>query len=256
MKKFLLGTNWKMNKTLDEAITYSKKLVRLVEAHSQYNYFIIPPYTHLTEVKKALGESKVMLGAQNMHWEDFGAYTGEISPKMLSDIGIDLIELGHSERRQYYNENDFDLNKKLKAGLKHNFTPLLCIGEYMVDKEYGITREVIKKQVKIGMFEVSKEEALKVWLAYEPVWAIGENGIPAEPSYVAVVHGYIREQLVELYGEEVGNKIPILYGGSVNAANCVELSNQENVDGLFIGRSAWDIQKFEEIINLLEISKY
>ena len=250
LKQFLLGTNWKMHKTFEEAEEYADGLKKMVARFPQFSYFIIPPYTHLREMKESLLETSVMLGAQNMHWEDQGAYTGEISPRWLHDLGINIAELGHSERRQYYHENDEDLNKKVFAALKYKMTPLLCVGEYANDKAYGVTPEVIRRQIKIGLFGLTKEQAASVWVAYEPVWAIGESGVPADPEYVEWVHGIIREQLIELF-EETGKEVPILYGGSVNPNNCVELAHRENVDGLFIGRSAWDLSQFEEIMSLL-----
>lgn len=254
MKKILLGTNWKMHKTAKEAIEYTKELIELSREFSEYKIFIIPPYTDLWEVKKIVDGSSILLGAQNMHWEDEGAYTGEISPKMLKEIGIDIIELGHSERRQYYNETDFTVNKKVIAALNYNMTPLICIGEKLEDKEYSISKEVLARQVKLALNGVSLTQASKIWLAYEPVWAIGEQGIPAEPEYIGIIHTHIRGVLTELYGEKTASTIPILYGGSVNINNAVPFISQPNVDGLFVGRSAWNTRSFREIMEDLSCS--
>lgn len=243
MDKFLLGTNWKMHKTEVEARDYTEKLVKLASDYDNFQFFIIPPYTDLRGVKETLAGASVWMGAQNMHWLSEGPYTGEISPEMLDEIGIDLIELGHSERRQYYNETDYSVNLKAKAANSHGFIALVCVGENIHEKEMDATKETLAKQLKIGLHEVFCEQLI---VAYEPVWAIGENGIPAEPSYAGYVHTFIRDYLIELYGDK-GKEIPILYGGSVNPDNAVELSNQPNVDGLFIGRSAWDIVKFRSI---------
>ncbi|MDF2614601.1 MAG: triosephosphate isomerase [Clostridia bacterium] len=251
MNKFLLGTNWKMHKTEQEALAYTEVLKEAAKEYEEYQFFIIPPYTDLKGVKQLLKDSTIILGAQNMHWESEGPYTGEISPEMLKEIGINLIELGHSERRQYYNENDFDLNKKIKAAVRYGFIPLLCVGEYTEDKEYGVTQEVLSKQIKIALHGVSATDASKVWIAYEPVWAIGVNGIPADVNYVRQVHESIREVLVSLYGNETAHAMPILYGGSVNPGNALELSKQPHVDGLFVGRSAWDMITFKQIMELL-----
>lgn len=248
---FFLGTNWKMNKSFEESDSYVKALMEMTNKHSQFNYFIIPPYTHLNRVKEQISSSNIMIGAQNMHWMSQGAYTGEISPQWLNDIGIDIVELGHSERRQYYCENDEDINKKIQSALNFHLTPLLCIGENKKEKMYAVTKEVIRRQIKIALYGLSREEVKKVWVAYEPVWSIGEGGIPAEPNYVEEVHGYIREQLVELF-EMDGKEVPIFYGGSVNPENSVSFAQRDNVNGLFIGRSAWDIISFEKIINQLE----
>jgi L-erythrulose 1-phosphate isomerase len=247
LKKILLGTNWKMHKTVEEALKYTNALKELAKDFSQFKFFIIPPYTDLWHVKKELGDSGILLGAQNMHWEEEGAFTGEISPRMLKEIGIDIIELGHSERRQYYNENDYTVNKKAVAALEKGFIPLICIGEYIEDKNYGVTEEVIGRQLKIALHGVSDEDVQKVWIAYEPVWAIGANGIPAEPSYASKVQSHIRKVLMSLYGEEIAREIPILYGGSVNIENCEALIQQRDIDGLFIGRAAWNTESFRVI---------
>lgn len=247
MKKFLLGTNWKMHKTEAEAILYTKDLIKLVDDYPMYQFFIIPTYTDLKEVKKLTDTSNIQLGAQNMHWQDEGAFTGEISPLMLNELGIDLIELGHSERRQYYNETDFTVNYKVLAGIKYGLKPLICIGENINEKEWDATNETLAKQLKIALKDVDKKDVVNTIIAYEPVWAIGENGIPAEPSYAGEVHTFIRKLLTSMYDENIAKDIPILYGGSVNIDNAVSLKNQPNVDGLFIGRSAWNIETFRII---------
>ena len=248
MKRILLGTNWKMHKTVEEAVAYTTELIRLSSDIEGFEIFIIPPYTDLWEVKKIVKGSSILLGAQNMHWEDEGAYTGEISPKMLKEIGVNLVELGHSERRQYFNETDFSVNKKVLAALKYQLIPLICVGERFEDKKYGISKEVIARQIKLALNNVPENQASKIWLAYEPVWAIGEQGIPAEPGYISEIHTHIRNVLKELYSEKSGNIIPILYGGSVNSDNSVDFIKQPNVDGLFIGRSAWEAENFYNIM--------
>lgn len=248
MKKVILGTNWKMHKTLEEAKGYINDLKNLVEEFKEFQVFIIPPYTDLWGVKEILKGSTILLGAQNMHWESEGAYTGEISPKMLKEIGVDIIELGHSERRQYYNETDYTVNSKVLSALSYGFTPLVCIGEQLADKKFGVSKEIISKQIKIALNNVSKTQISKIWIAYEPVWAIGENGIPAEPSYINEIHSHIRYVLNSLYDGEIVGKVPILYGGSVNIYNSIDFLKQQNVDGLFIGRSAWDTNSFYKIM--------
>ncbi|WP_414150532.1 triose-phosphate isomerase [Acetobacterium carbinolicum] len=252
MNKFLLGTNWKMNKTLTESIQYTNDLMPIIEKYPQFEFFIIPSYTHLWKIKETIDAQKspLKLGAQNMHQEDFGQFTGEISPVMLKEIGLDVIELGHSERRQYFNETDEAVNQKALAALKHGFIPLICIGEQLADKNYGVSKEMLAKQLKIALKDMPANAISNFWIAYEPVWAIGVNGIPAETSYVEEIHNFLRTVLIDLYGT-IGQEIPLLFGGSVNKNNASDYARLENVDGLFIGRSAWEPDLFEELMVLV-----
>ena len=251
MDKVYVGTNWKMHKTIEEGQVYFRELQEIAKNKDlSMQLFIIPPYTSLFPLKREI-DSNILLGAQNMHWEDEGAFTGEVSPTMLKEIGVDLVELGHSERRQFYNENDQELNKKIQASLKHNITPLVCIGEHIEQKEFGISRESLSIQLKVCLKGVSQEQVEDVMIAYEPVWAIGEGGVEATSEYVHQMHNHIRNVLVEMFGH-VGNNVPILFGGSVNRKNAIDYLQGENVNGLFIGRSAWDLQKFEPILDDIE----
>lgn len=253
MKKFKLGTNWKMNKTLIESTQYTNELMPIIEQYSQFEFFIIPAYTHLWKIREIIDAQKspLKLGAQNMHYEDFGQFTGEISPVMLKEIGVNVIELGHSERRQYFNETDEAVNLKTLAALKHGFTPLICIGEKLADKDYGVSKEMLAKQLKIALKDVTAEAIGNFWIAYEPVWAIGVNGVPAETPYVEEIHDFLRAVLVDRYGS-LGQEIPLLFGGSVNINNARDYAKLDNVDGLFIGRSAWEPDLFEAIMISLE----
>ncbi|MEH7222801.1 triose-phosphate isomerase [Bacillus sp. JJ1566] len=256
MSRVWIGTNWKMTKTIAEGISYTKELKQIAsELHSNIELFIIPSHTALVDIKKEVADSRIKLGAQNMHWEDSGAYTGEISPKMLNEIGLDLIELGHSERRQYYNENDADINKKVFAALKYGMKPLVCIGENIVQKNNSISREVLASQLKVCLKGLSEEQAKQVLIAYEPVWAIGENGIPADPEYVWEIHSFLRETLVEMF-PEIGLEIPILYGGSVNLDNFLKYIDHQDVNGLFVGRTAWNMETFTILLHELEKHLY
>lgn len=252
MKKFLLGTNWKMNKTLAEATQYTNDLIPIIEKYADFNFFIIPSFTHLWKLKEIIDSSRsaLMLGAQNMHYADNGQFTGEVSPVMLKEIGLDLIELGHCERRQYFNETDETVNLKALAALNHGFTPLICIGETMENRNYGVSKEMLAKQMKIALKDVSGDDIGNFWIAYEPIWAIGVNGIPAETPYVEEIHDFLRSVLIDLYGAR-GQEIPLLFGGSVNINNACDYARLENVDGLFIGRSAWEPDLFEEIMVLV-----
>jgi triosephosphate isomerase len=247
--KLWLGTNWKMHKSLAEGQIYCRELQAIADTlHPDIELFVIPPHTSLYPLKAMLQGSRIRLGAQNMHWEDEGAYTGEISPMMLAEIGLDLIELGHSERRQYYNENDADINRKVHAACRHGLRPLVCIGENAEQKNAGITEEVLSMQLKICLAGLSQTQAANVLIAYEPVWAIGASGIAAEAGYVGQVHGHIRRVLAGLFGE-IGARMPILYGGSVNESNFESYLDQQDVGGLFIGRAAWDINRFRHILS-------
>jgi L-erythrulose 1-phosphate isomerase len=251
-KQLWIGTNWKMTKTLAEGLDYCQQVKTIKQTiSSPINLFVIPPYTSLPRLKEELADSDLLLGAQNMHWEDRGAYTGEISPLMLKEIGIDLIELGHSERRQYYNENDYDINKKVHAALRHNIKPLICIGENKQQKDYQLSYEVLAQQLKVCLTGVEVDQLPNVLIAYEPVWAIGENGLPAEADYVSEIHDHLRSVLVELYGE-AGQEVPLLYGGSVNTENFKGYLASKNVNGLFIGRAAWNTESFEEILTHID----
>ncbi|MBS4208135.1 triose-phosphate isomerase [Bacillus sp. FJAT-50079] len=256
MSKIWIGTNWKMTKTIAEGISYTKELKQLAnELNSNIELFIIPSHTALVDIKKEVVDSRIKLGAQNMHWEDTGAYTGEISPKMLNEIGLDLIELGHSERRQYFNENDAEINKKVLAALRYGMKPLVCIGENMEQKNNAISREVLAAQVKVCLKGLTEDQAKQVLVAYEPVWAIGENGIPADSEYVGEIHTFLRETLVEMFPES-GDEIPLLYGGSVNLENYLQYIDQKDVNGLFVGRTAWNMKTFTVLLHELEKHLY
>jgi L-erythrulose 1-phosphate isomerase len=252
-KEIWIGTNWKMTKTLTGGLEYCKELKELASSlNGSIKLFIIPPYTSLSRIREELSGHDILLGAQNMHWEDQGAYTGEISPLMLKEIGIDLVELGHSERRQYYNENDQDLNKKIKAALNHGMRPLVCIGENREQKDFGVSYEVLAQQLKVSLFGITVEQLSNILIAYEPVWAIGEGGTPADADYVAEIHKHLRCVLVDLYGEDAARNVPLLFGGSVNTENFKGYLSCKNVDGLFIGRAAWNMVTFEEILRHID----
>ncbi|WP_455129453.1 triose-phosphate isomerase [Pseudoramibacter alactolyticus] len=166
-------------------------------------------------------------------------------------MGIDILEIGHSERRQYFNETDYTVNQKVLAGLRHEFTTLICIGDSMQEKTYDVSAEVLARQLKIALHGVKTEDLDHIWVAYEPYWAIGVEGIPAEPPVVDKLHTYLRSVLIDLYGEK-GQTVPLLFGGSVNINNAVPYAKCQDVDGLFIGRSAWRSDTFEAIMIALE----
>ena len=241
---FWVGTSWKMNKTLAEAISYAETLLSSPD-DPRIQCFVIPPFTAIREVKSILAETDVKVGAQNMHWEEHGAWTGEISPSMLVDCGMDIVELGHSERREHFGETDKTVALKVEAAVRHKLTPLICIGESLADKQSGRAPEVLATEVRGALARLSPEQkSAPMLLAYEPVWAIGEHGIPASPEYADARQAEIRQVAQEV----LGHRIPCLYGGSVNPGNCTELAACPNVDGLFIGRSAWNVAGYLDIL--------
>ncbi|HML35856.1 MAG TPA: triose-phosphate isomerase [Bacillota bacterium] len=248
-KKLFFGTNLKMYKTISETADYLRKLeinTRDIR-RDRMELFVIPSYTSLSEAAKGTDRKYIKLGAQNMCWEDQGQFTGEISPLMLKELDLDLVMIGHSERRHVFGESDAEENKKVKSALHHGFTALLCIGETLEQKNFGISEEVIRTQLKIGLCDIPKSKLSKLWIAYEPVWAIGVNGIPATAEYAEQMHFLIKKCLQELFGDE-SKKVPVLYGGSVNPENADQLIVQPSIDGLFTGRSAWQADAFDKLI--------
>lgn len=250
MKKLYFGTNLKMYK--NSAVT--KEYLMQLEAYTkdlsreEIELFVIPSYTSLPGAASVVDHKMVTLGAQNMCWEENGQFTGEISPLMLKEFDLSLVMIGHSERRHVFGETDEMENKKVLCALEHGFTTLLCVGETEEEKEGGISDEVLRSQLKIGLKGVEGDQSDKLWIAYEPVWAIGVNGKPASAQYAGEKHQVIRQCLTELFGEKKAAQIPILYGGSVNPGNACELIKQEHIDGLFTGRSAWEADKFDHLI--------
>lgn len=243
---FWVGTSFKMNKTLDEALSFAERLAETDgERDQRLQRFIIPPFTTVRDVKRALASSSVKVGAQNMHWDDAGAWTGEISPVMLKDCALDIVELGHSERREHFGETDETVGLKVEAAVRHGLIPLICIGETLAERQAGEADQVLRRQVEgaLARLEGSAKSA-PVLLAYEPVWAIGVNGIPATADYADERHARIAETAATALGQPV----PVLYGGSVNPQNCEELISQNHIDGLFIGRSAWAVEGYLDIL--------
>jgi L-erythrulose 1-phosphate isomerase len=237
VKTLWIGTSWKMNKVRSEAKAFAETLKASFAAKTDaVQPFVIPPFPYIADVADILKETRVRIGAQNMHWADNGAWTGEISPPMVKDCGATLVELGHSERRAYFGETDETVALKTQAAVKHGLTALVCIGDTKDEFDAGRTSEALEKQVRALLKYVSGEAAGNVIIAYEPVWSIGEGGTPATAEFANEQHIRI-DQLVN---DITGTSLPILYGGSVNPGNCVSLASQSHIDGLFIGRSAWD----------------
>lgn len=247
MRHFWVGTSWKMNKTLAEAEAFATALAGADDGRDdRIQRFVIPPFTAVRQVKQILAGSSVKVGAQNMHWDDEGAWTGEISPVMLRDCNLDLVELGHSERREHFGETDRTVGLKTAAAVRHGLTPLICIGETLSEREAGQADAVLRRQVEGALALLEGEARRKpLLLAYEPVWAIGVNGIPATSDYADARHAMI----AEVARAALGRDVPVLYGGSVNPGNCEELIREPHIDGLFIGRSAWNVEGYLDILD-------
>jgi len=241
-----VGTSWKMNKTLPEARVFAESLRAAdAERDPRIQRFVIPPFTTIREVKAILRETSVKVGAQTMHWADAGAWTGEISPPMLRDCGMDLVELGHSERREHFGETDETVGLKVEAAVRHGLIPLICVGETLAEKDGGQASKVLARQMRGALAKLSgAQRSARILFAYEPVWAIGDNGAPASPGYADARQG----EIVATAAAILGRRAPCLYGGSVNPGNCAELISMPSVDGLFIGRSAWAPEGYLDIL--------
>lgn len=245
-RQFWVGTSWKMNKTLAEAKVFAEGLKAADGGRNpRIQRFVVPPFTAIREVKAMLTGTSIKVGAQNMHWADEGAWTGEVSPLMLKDCNLDLVELGHSERREHFGETDETVGLKTEAAVRHGLVPLICIGETLEDRESGRADEVLAREVRGALGKLSGDQKhAEILLAYEPVWAIGERGIPATSDYANARHA----EIAKVAEDVLGRHIPILYGGSVNPQNCEELIACDHIDGLFIGRSAWKVEGYLDIL--------
>ena len=245
--RFWIGTSWKMNKALSEALEFAQTLgADDQNADPRIQRFVIPPFTAVRDVKKALADTSVKVGAQNMHWDDAGAWTGEVSPLMLKDCDLDLVELGHSERRAHFGETNYTVGLKSVAAVRHGLIPLICIGETLEEREAGHAQVVLTEQVRAALQPIAAETPrAEVLLAYEPVWAIGDGGIPATSEYADARQA----EIIDVAHDILGRKVPCLYGGSVNPENCEELIACDHIDGLFIGRSAWDVEGYLGILS-------
>jgi triosephosphate isomerase len=254
MRKPIIGGNWKMNLgTPKETNQILTKLIPLVKKIDKVDIVIAPPFTSLLSAIDIKKKSNIKIGAQNMYFEEKGAYTGEISPLFLKEIGVEYVILGHSERRNIFKESDELVNKKLKKALSIGLKPIVCIGEHLEERESGKTKEVIKNQLNQTFKNLTKEEMLNTVIAYEPIWAIG-TGRNATPEQAEEIHVYIREQLSSTYDKNISNSIRIQYGGSITPQNAKELFEKENIDGGLVGGASLKIESFLEIIKAAERS--
>lgn len=245
MRKKIIAGNWKMNKTPDEAISLLNTIKDKINV-ADVDVVVCPPFVALPAVLEAVKGSNIAVGAQNMHFEENGAYTGEVAPNMLTALGVKYVIIGHSERRQYFAETDETVNKKTLKALEHGLIPIVCVGESLEEREQGITIDLVRLQTKIALKDVKPEDAKKVVIAYEPIWAIG-TGRTATSAQAEEVCKAIREVIAEIYSKEVAEEVRVQYGGSVNAANANELFNMANIDGGLVGGASLK----EEFINIV-----
>lgn len=247
MRKKIIAGNWKMNLNLSESIALISGIKNgLVNQQLNCELVICPPFTSLETASVLIKDSAIKLGGQNMYYEENGAFTAEISASMLKSVGCQYVILGHSERRTIFGETNKLINKKIKKALTSQLTPIFCIGETLEERESGFTFDVVKKQVVEGLSEINSEDAQKIVIAYEPVWAIG-TGKTASKEQAEEVHAFIRSLLCELYSNEVAEEITIQYGGSVKPDNAVELLSQPNIDGALVGGACLKADSFVAI---------
>ncbi|HEY3250609.1 MAG TPA: triose-phosphate isomerase [Ignavibacteria bacterium] len=250
LKKFI-AANWKMNKGLVQSQQFAEEFKTYYEKHkiSFVDVVLCPPFTSLEAVNKKINTSGIKLGAQNMHYESQGAFTGEISAGMLKSCGAEYVIIGHSERRKYFNETNAIVNKKVLTALDEGLKPIVCIGETLQEREDKITEAVIEEQLKTCLGHVSEEQMKGLVIAYEPVWAIG-TGKNATPHQAESVHNFIRKKLKKMYTEDVSEKTRIIYGGSITSENAKDLFAPDTINGGLVGGASLEVQSFIEIINL------
>ena len=247
MRRPIIAGNWKMNKTVAEAVSLVTELKGLVSDVADVDVVVCPPFTALYAVGEALRGSGIGLGAQDMHWEPKGAYTGEISAQMLLTTGCQYVILGHSERRAYFGDTNETVCRKVKAAVVAGLTPIVCVGETLQQRQAGTTEAVVKDHVVGALAGISSEDAVKVAIAYEPVWAIG-TGLTATPEQAQEVHVFIRNELAHLYDKGLADEVRIQYGGSMKPENSVALLAQPDIDGGLIGGASLDARSFSDII--------
>ena len=253
-RKLIIAGNWKMNKTVAEALALVDDLTRDLAAVKEVDIVVCPPFTALDAVARALDGSTVKLGAQNLHPEASGAFTGEISAPMLRALFATHVIIGHSERRSLFGETDAFLNLKVLAALRHQLKPIFCVGESLAEREAGTTLKVVQTQLEAGLQGVSQEQAAGLIVAYEPVWAIG-TGKVATTDQAQEVHAFIRGLLTKLFTEPVAQRVRLLYGGSMKPANAPELLAQQDIDGGLIGGAALEARSFVELVNAAAAAK-
>lgn len=247
MRTPIIVGNWKLNKTVYEAVDLVKSLQHMVTDVTDVEIVVAPVFTGLTSVAQALSDGNIRLAAQDVFWEDSGAFTGEVSPGMLKDVGCEYVIIGHSERRQYFGETNENVNRKVKASHVHGLIPIICTGETLEERKAGSTGAVVKEHLLNGIAGLSADQIISTVIAYEPVWAIG-TGYNATPDQAQEVHALIRSLLSETYSDDVASQVRIQYGGSVKPDNAAVLIAQSDIDGALVGTASWEAESFARII--------
>ena len=242
-----MAANWKMYKTPEQSGDFFGEFLPLVSGHSRDEIVVCPPFLDLPAALEAAKGSNVAIGAQNVHWKEEGAFTGETSTVQLLALGVTHVIIGHSERRQYFGETDDTVNLRLKAALEAGLNPICCVGEVLEEREAGMTDDVLRRQCVRAFHAISAKKAAKLVIAYEPVWAIG-TGRTATPELAAEAHAVIRREATEIFGEEFAAKLRILYGGSVKPDNVSALMAQEEIDGALVGGASLEPKSFAKIV--------
>ena len=247
MRKKVMAANWKMYKTPDQTRDFFRDFLPMVSGHNRDEIVVCPPFLDLPAGLEAAKGSNVAIGAQNIHWKEEGAFTGETSAQQLLAIGVTHVIIGHSERRQYFGETDDTVNLRLKTALEAGLTPICCVGEVLQEREAGMTDDVLRRQCVRAFNAISSKKAAKLIIAYEPVWAIG-TGKTATPEIAAEAHGVIRHEATRIFGDEFAAQLRILYGGSVKPDNASALMAQEEIDGALVGGASLDPKSFAAIV--------
>ncbi len=247
MRRKVIAGNWKMNKLPNEAISFFEELTPLVK-NTKNEVIICAPFTDLFYSILSAQDTNIKIGAQNMHWEEAGAYTGEVSPQMLKSIGVEYVIIGHSERRQYFAETDETVNKKVKSALQNELKPIVCVGETLEQRESGKAKDIVTNQIKIGLKGLTNEEIESTIVAYEPIWAIG-TGKTATKEDANETIKWIREEIENMYGKENADQVIIQYGGSVKSGNAKELFEMSDIDGALVGGASLKADEFAKIVN-------
>ena len=246
-----IGTSWKMNKTRADAIDFARTLATVApEFDDEVNAFVLPPFPLIDPVVQELADVNITVGSQNVHWAEFGAFTGEVSAPMLTELGVKMTAIGHAERRRYFGETDQTVRAKAAAALRFGLTPLICVGESAEERETGSHIPFVVRQTLIALAGLTADEVARTMLAYEPVWAIGEGSTPATTEQADEMHTVLRNTLTDEYGE-AGGAVPILYGGSVNLDNGPDLAVAPHIDGLFVGRTAWNVGGYIKLARMV-----